>query len=121
MEMKKLTAKEEEIMRVFWAHGDLFIQDLVKFYPAPKPHHNTLATQLGFLEEKGYVVREKFANAYRYHPVVKESDFAGQAVDQLVEKFYDSSYSRMVSRFVRDEKMDLDELKSLIAEIENGG
>lgn len=116
--MKKLTAKEEEIMRVFWAHGDLFIQDLLKYYPDPKPHHNTLATQLGFLEEKGYVIREKFANAYRYHAVVSESDFASQAVDQLVEKFYDSSYARMVSRFVKDEKMDLSELKALIAEIE---
>ena len=117
--MKKLTAKEEEIMRVFWAHGDLFIQDLLKYYPDPKPHHNTLATQLGFLEDKGYVVREKFANAYRYHAVVPESTFAGQAVDQLVEKFYDSSYSRMVSRFVKEEKIDLAELKALIAEIES--
>ena len=117
--MKKLTAKEEEIMRVFWAHGDLFIQDLLKFYPDPKPHHNTLATQLGFLEDKGYVVREKLANAYRYHAVVPESTFAGQAVDQLVEKFYDSSYSRMVSRFVKEEKIDLAELKALIAEIES--
>ena len=116
--MKKLTAKEEDIMRILWAHGDLFIQDLLKYYPDPKPYHNTLATQLGFLEDKGYVVREKFANAYRFHAVVPESAFAGQAVDQLVKKFYDSSYSRMVSRFVKEEKIDLAELKALIAQIE---
>ncbi len=119
--MRKLTNKEEEIMRILWAHGDLFIQDLAKYYPDPKPHHNTLATQLGFLEEKGYVAREKFANAYRYHALVPESDFAGQAVDLLVQKFYDSSYARMVSRFVKEEKMDLAELKALIAEIEREG
>ena len=117
--MKKLTAKEEEIMRILWSQGDLFIQDLAKYYPDPKPHHNTLATQLGFLEDKGFVAREKFANAYRYHAVVPESDFAGQAVDQLVEKFYDSSYSRMVSRVVKEEKIDLAELKAQIAEIES--
>ena len=76
---------------------------------------------MGFLEEKGYVAREKFANAYRYHALVPESDFAGQAVDLLVQKFYDSSYARMVSRFVKDEKMDLAELKALIAEIEREG
>jgi predicted transcriptional regulator len=119
--MRKLTNKEEEIMRILWAHGDLFIQDLAKYYPDPKPHHNTLATQLGFLEEKGYVSREKFANAYRYHALVPESDFAGQVVDLLVQKFYDSSYARMVSRFVKEEKMGLAELKALIAEIERKG
>ena len=29
--MRKLTNKEEEIMRILWAHGDLFIQDLAKY------------------------------------------------------------------------------------------
>ncbi|MBR1538190.1 MAG: BlaI/MecI/CopY family transcriptional regulator [Bacteroidales bacterium] len=116
--MKKLTAKEEEIMRVLWEHGDLFIQDMLRYYPDPKPHHNTLATQLGFLEDKGYVMRERFANAYRYHALVAEDAFADEAVDSLVERFFNSSYARMVSRFVKEEKMDIDELKRLIADVE---
>ncbi len=117
--MKKLTAKEEEIMRLFWTHGDMFIQELASHYPDPKPHHNTLATQLGFLEEKGYISREKFANAYRYHAAVGEQDFGDLVIDDVVDKFYRNSYSSVVSRFVQDEKMDLDELKSLIARIES--
>lgn len=117
--MKKLTEKEEGIMRLFWAHGEMFIQDLLQYYPDPKPHHNTLATQLGILEEKGYVAREKYANAYRYHAVLNEQDIADKAISDVVEKFYGSSYMQMVSRFVKEEKMNLTEFKALIAEIEN--
>ena len=28
--MEKLTAKEDEILRMFWAYGPMFIQDLLK-------------------------------------------------------------------------------------------
>ena len=116
--MEKLTANEEEILRLIWAHGPVFIQDLMKYLPDPKPHYNTVATQVGFLEEKGYVAREKFANAYRYHAVVSEQDFGDLVIDDVVDKFYGNSYSSVVSRFVADEKMDLDELKALIRQIE---
>lgn len=118
-EMEKPTAKEEEILRMFWAHGPMFIQDLLKCFPNPKPHYNTVATQVGFLEDKGYVTREKFANAYRYQAVVSEQDFADLVISDTVAKFYDNSYASVVSRFVEDEKMNLDELKALISQIEN--
>ena len=117
--MEKLTAKEDEILRMFWAHGPMFIQDLLKLFPDPKPHYNTVATQVGFLEEKGYVAREKFANAYRYHAVVSELDFADNVISDTVARFFDNSYASVVSRFVEEEKMDLDEIKALIAQIEN--
>jgi len=117
--MEKLTAKEEEILRIFWEHGPMFIQDLVKEMPDPKPHYNTVATQVGFLENKGYVAREKFANAYRYHAVVDEHGFADHVISDAVARFFDNSYATVVSRFVKEEKMNLDELKALIAQIEN--
>lgn len=120
LKMEKLTAKEEEVLRLIWAHGPVFIQDLLKYYPDPKPHYNTVATQVGFLEEKGYVTREKFANAYRYHALVDEHGFADLVISDTVQRFYDNSYASVVSRFVEEEKMDLDELKALIAQIENG-
>ena len=40
--MKKLTAKEKEIMDMFWQHGPMFVRDLLKLYPDPKPHFNIL-------------------------------------------------------------------------------
>ena len=66
------------------------------------------------------MAREKFANAYRYHALVDERGFADLVISDTVQKFYDNSYASVVSRFVEEEKMDLDELKALIAQIENG-
>ena len=79
--MKKLTAKEEEIMNIFWQHGPMFIREMLAFYKEPKPHYNTVATLV---------------------------------------KLYDNSYTRVVSQFIEEEKMGLDELKALIAKIEKG-
>ena len=36
--MKRLTAKEEEIMGWFWQKGPLFVKELLEYYEEPKPH-----------------------------------------------------------------------------------
>ena len=64
--MKRLTAKEEEIMGFFWTKGPLFVKELLTFYNDPKPHFNTLSTIVRGLEEKGYTrVRDKFCSKER--------------------------------------------------------
>ena len=40
--MKRLTAREEEIMGYFWTKGPLFVKQLLEFYDEPRPHFNTL-------------------------------------------------------------------------------
>ena len=42
--MKRLTAKEEEIMGFFWEKGPLFVKEILAFYDEPRPHFNTLST-----------------------------------------------------------------------------
>ena len=34
-QMKRLTVKEEEIMRIFWEHGPMFVRELLSFYDEP--------------------------------------------------------------------------------------
>lgn len=40
--MKRLSPKEEEIMRMFWSKGPMFVRDLLELYNEPKPHYNTV-------------------------------------------------------------------------------
>ena len=115
----KLTAKEEEIMQIVWAQGELFIRDIVARIPDPKPSYNTVATQVKFLEDKGFLVRKPMANSFCYSPAVSEKEYRGSMVGDLVERYYGNSYSLLVSQFVEDDKMDLDELKQLIKTIED--
>jgi len=116
---QKLTAKEEQLMTIFWEQGDLFIRDLVALLPEPRPHYNTVATLVKFLEEKGFLEREPMANTFRYHVKVSEKQYRGETVGEVVAQYYNNSYASLVSQFVEEDKMDLQELKDLIARIES--
>ena len=117
--IKKLTNKEEEIMNLFWAQGDMFIRDLLKFFSEPKPHYNTVATIVKILEEKGFVARRALGNTHQYYPLVSEKQYKSSALDAVISQYYNSSYTSVVSHFIEKEVMDLDELKELIRQIES--
>ena len=61
---QKLTAKEEEIMNIFWEKGELCIRELVDLLPEPQPAYTTVSRQVGFLEEKGFLQRRPIANTF---------------------------------------------------------
>ena len=117
--IKKLTNKEEEIMNLFWKHGAMFIRELLPYFNDPKPHYNTVATIVKIMEEKGFVARQPMGNTLLFYPLITEQEYRSSALDAVISQYYNNSYASVVSQFVEEEKMDLDELKALIAEIEN--
>ncbi|HCE57260.1 MAG TPA: transcriptional regulator [Prolixibacteraceae bacterium] len=117
--MKKLTQKEEEIMNLFWEKGPMFVKELKELYSDQNLHYNTLSTMVRILEEKGFIGHEQFGNTHRYFPVVGEEEYRKGALGNVVKKYFNNSYKNVVSLFVEDQKLSLDELKKLIQEIEN--
>ena len=113
-----LTAKEEEIMNVFWRKGELCIRELVDSLPEPRPGYTTVSKQVGILEEKNFLQRRPIANTFLYKPVISERDYHGITIGDVVNKYYGKSYSNLVLHFVEDKKMDLSELKEIIDLIE---
>lgn len=116
--IKSLTAKEEVLMNIFWAHGPLFIRDVISYLPEPKPHYNTIATLVKILEKKGFLEREPMANSFRHKVKISERQYRGRKVSDVVANHYNNSYLSLVSQFVEEEKIDLADLKALIASIE---
>ena len=116
---QRLTAKEEALMNIFWEKGDLCIRELVEFLPDPKPNYKTVATQVGFLEEKGFLRRRPVANTFIYQVAISEREYRGTTIGDVVSRYYQNSYASLVSQFVEEEKLDLGELKALIAQIES--
>ena len=119
--MKGLTAKEEEIMGLFWEKGPLFVKEMLAFYDDPKPHFNTLSTVVRGLEEKGFVAHKTFGNTYQYYATVTRDDYRRGTLRGVVSKYFDNSYLGVVSTLVQDEDISLDELKQLIKQVEEGG
>ncbi len=116
--MKRLTAKEEEIMRMFWANGAMFVRELLAFYNEPKPHYNTVSTLVRGLEEKGFVGYKAYGNTYQYFARISEKEYKRSALKEVISHFYENSYTNVVSTFIEEEVMQLEELKELIASIE---
>ena len=116
--MKKLTLKEEEIMNILWDNGPMFIREMLAFYNEPRPHYNTVATLVKLLVEKGFVCYKPLGNTYQYKAKITRKQYHGSALSDIISQYYDNSYTKVVSQFIEDEKMNLEELKELISKIE---
>ena len=117
--MKRLTSKEEEILGYFWAKGPLFVRELLDLQEEPKPHYNTLSTIVRTLEEKGYIGYKVFGNTHQYYALISEDEYRKKTLKQVVGKYFDNSYTRVVSTLIEEEALTLDELQELIQQIKN--
>ena len=116
--MKNLTKREEELMKLFWEKGRLFVKEIIELLDEPKPHFNTISTIVRGLEAKGYVAHETFGNTYRYYAAVSEDEYGRSSLKNVVNRYFSNSYMSAVSSLVQEEKISIDELKSLIELIE---
>lgn len=116
--MDKLTAKEEEVLGFFWKRGPLYVREIVEMYEEPKPHFNTISTIVRSLEDKGYVGHTAEGKSYKYHATVAEEEMGKKSLSSIVGKYFKNSYIRMVSSFVEDGNIPLEDLRHLLDEVE---
>lgn len=118
MEIKELTAKEEEVMKYFWDNGPMFVKQLVEYYPHPKPHFNTLSTYVRFLEDKGFLSHEALGTTYRYFAIITEEEYKSTTLNKVVRKYFDNSYMSVVSSLIKEESLSIEEIRKLLDEVE---
>ena len=116
--MRKLTEKEEEIMQFLWTHGPMFVREMLELYSDPKPHYNTVSTVIRILEEKGFVSHKSFGTTHQYFAAISQEEYSGKALKNVVSKYFDNSFTNVVSTLIREESLSLSELKDLIDQIE---
>ena len=120
MKMEKLSIQEEEVMRCVWQLGRCTIKAIVDLLPSPTPPYTTVASVVGNLKRKGYVIAQRKGNGFEYMPAVKEKDYKRHFVSGFVRDYFKNSFREMVSFFAQEEKISPDELKGIIDEIEKG-
>ena len=116
--MKRLTAKEEEIMGYFWEKGPLFVKQLLEYYEEPKPHFNTLSTIVRGLEDKGFLSHNTFGNTYQYYAAVSETEYSKGTLKNVIAKYFNNSYLGVVSSLIKEEDISVDVLRKLLDEVE---
>ncbi|HSV09234.1 MAG TPA: BlaI/MecI/CopY family transcriptional regulator [Hanamia sp.] len=118
--MKTLTKAEEGIMQVLWKIEKGFLGEIIHEMPNPKPHQNTVATILKILIEKQFVGIETFGRMNRYYPLVKKEIYSKGRVKSLVKKYYEGSFSNIVSSMVKENNLSIEELEMLVKQLKKG-
>lgn len=117
--MQKLTNKEEEIMHILWKLKKAFVKDVMQEITEDQPHYNTLSTIIRNLEEKGYVDHKAYGNTHQYFPIIALEDYRKTFMNAAIENYFNNSYKNMVSFFAEEEKISAQELREILAIIEN--
>lgn len=112
--IKELTRAEEEIMQEIWALGGGFVKDIIDRLPIPKPAYNTVSTIVRILETKGFLMHESFGKSHKYLPVTSKEDYKKLMTNKLVDNYYKCSAKELISFFVQEEQLDLNELDELL-------
>lgn len=115
-----LTAKEEEVMNIFWEHGPQFVRQMLEFYEEPKPHFNTLSTVVRTLEEKGYVTHESVGTSYQYRAAITAEQYHKKTLKSVISRYFQGSFVNAISALAKEEEISKEELKELIEKINNG-
>jgi len=117
--MQKLTNKEEEIMHILWKLEKAFVKEVMAEIADEQPHYNTLSTIVRNLEEKGFVAHNAFGNTHQYYPVVSKEDYRKKFMSNAIDAYFNNSYKNMVSHFAKEEKISAEELREILAMIED--
>ncbi|KGE15367.1 BlaI/MecI/CopY family transcriptional regulator [Sphingobacterium deserti] len=113
-ELKELTKAEEQIMQELWELRGGFVKDVIANLSDPKPAYNTVSTILRILENKGFVAHESFGKSHRYFPKISKEDYKKLITGKLLHNYFGNSATSMLSFFLEEKKMDVNELDEIM-------
>ncbi len=117
--MRELTNAEEDIMRVLWRLKRGFVKDVLAELPAldstgEKPAYNTVSTIIRILEKKQVVGYTAYGKTHEYYPLISEDEYRRFQTEQLMTNYFDGSLQKLVSFFVKERNVSLDEVDEII-------
>ncbi|MFC3352773.1 BlaI/MecI/CopY family transcriptional regulator [Sphingobacterium zeae] len=117
-DFKELTKAEEQIMKELWDMGRGFVKEIVDRLPEPKPAYNTVSTIVRILETKGFVTHESFGKSHQYLPKISKEEYKKGITGKLLTNYFDNSPKSMLSYFLEENRLDVQELDEILSIIE---
>lgn len=117
-EMKELTKAEEQVMQVLWKLKKAFVKDVIKHLPLKpdgKPFaYNTVSTIVRILEDKKFVGHKAYGKTHEYYPLVDKSNYSNFYLNSFIGRYFGGSFEKMVSFFVKQNNIDLNNFEELM-------
>ena len=112
-----LTIREEEIMQVLWKQKKAFVKEIIEQLPNPKPplqYGLVCGTQIGKWRSGG------LSRVLQYTPILSgtaKSQYRRFVLSRMVRNYFSSFPESLLSHFVKEEKMDVNQLKDLLDQL----
>ncbi|MEO9533962.1 MAG: BlaI/MecI/CopY family transcriptional regulator [Crocinitomicaceae bacterium] len=114
---KELTKAEEQIMQAIWSVEKGFAKDILEELTEPKPAYNTVLTVVRVLVQKGFVKFNTYGKSNEYYPTLSKEEYSNQKLQSLKKNYFNNSAKELLSFFVKENKMDINELDELLKSI----
>lgn len=111
--MRELTKAQEEILMVLWEIKEGAVSDVLDKMKEPKPAYTTIATVIKVLEKKEFVAHKTFGKTNVFYPVISRQEYAKSIMKHAVKGLFNGSLNQLVSTFVKEKKVSLQELEEL--------
>lgn len=117
--MREITKAQEDLLKALWEIKEGAVSDVLESLSEPKPAYNTVATVIKVLEKKGYVAHKTYGKTNVYYAVVSKRDYAQHILKDTFKGLFNGSLNLMVSSFVKNKEVSLQELEELKEMLEN--
>jgi BlaI family transcriptional regulator, penicillinase repressor len=118
-DMKELTKAEDQVMQVLWRLEKAFVKDIIEEMPDPKPAYNTVSTIVRILETKGFVNHKAYGKTHEYYPAITKEKYTKFYLNNMIKGYFNGSFKNLVSFFAKENKMNVNDLETLLKELKN--
>ena len=118
-----LTPLELEIMNVLWETGPANVQAVQAKLTGRNLAYTTVQTMLNVLHRKGRVKRQLKERAYVYRPVLSRQKAVGQALGEMLDRFFGGSADSLVLSMVKTRHLTpekLERIQKMLQEEDHG-
>jgi len=116
---RELTKAEEQIMQAIWQVDKGFAKDILEVIPEPKPAYNTVLTVVRVLVNKGFVKFKTYGKSNEYYPTISKNEYSGRQLQNMKKKYFNNSSKQMLSFFLKENKMDLNDVDEILKMIKD--
>ena len=115
-----LTDLELRVMGCLWERGPSTAREVQRFFEKSEAEpfaYTTVSTVLRVLESKSVIESRPQGRAHVYSPILKQSQYQGQAVNKMVSELFSGKKAELVKSLVASSELsasELEEIKSLI-------
>ena len=109
-----LTESERAILEVLWDKGEASVREVADELSKQKSlAYTTVLTMLNTLSKKGFVTHRPEGRAFIYRAAITRDLARKQALDHLLQQFFDGSPNVLAQHLLSEREIDQVELKAL--------